>query len=51
MHTGFSWVGTGGIASKENVKRFTETQVPLLPRDASGLADMYFSTWFNQVLC
>lgn len=42
-------MGTGGIASKESVRRFTETQVPLLPRESCNLADMYFSTWFNQV--
>jgi hypothetical protein len=49
MHTGFSWVGTGSIVSKENVHKFTETQVPLLPRESVNSADMYFSIWFNQV--
>lgn len=49
MHTGFSWVGTGGIASKEKVKWFTENQIPILPRESVSLADMYFSSWFNQV--
>lgn len=49
LHTGFSWLGTGAIASKETVRRFVMEQAFLIPREDAPLADMYFATWFNQV--
>lgn len=48
MHSGFSWVGTGAIADKPVVLRFME-QLKLLSDSDALLADMYFSTWMNQV--
>ena len=49
LHTGFSWLGTGAIATKENVQRFIYSQTSLIAREHLILADMYFATWFNQV--
>eukprot|EP00026_Physarum_polycephalum_P000615 Phypoly_transcript_00616.p1 GENE.Phypoly_transcript_00616~~Phypoly_transcript_00616.p1 ORF type:complete len:1104 (-),score=138.14 Phypoly_transcript_00616:967-4278(-) len=49
LHSGFSWLGTGAIATKENVQRFIYSQTKLIDREHLILADMYFATWFNQV--
>jgi len=49
LHTGFSWLGTGAIASKEKVQHFVLSQSFFIDRTDLPLADMYFATWFNQV--
>lgn len=50
LHTGFSWVGTGAMVSKTNVRKFlSQLEALRVPPDTSIYADMYFSTWFNSV--
>lgn len=48
MHTGFSWLGTGAMTSRQSVVRFLD-QIKILSKEDALLADMYFSTWMNQV--
>eukprot|EP00742_Colponemidia_sp_Colp-10_P004161 GILJ01004440.1.p1 GENE.GILJ01004440.1~~GILJ01004440.1.p1 ORF type:complete len:479 (+),score=47.07 GILJ01004440.1:3-1439(+) len=50
VHTSFAWLGTGAIASQALVKSFI-VQMSSVGFDAFswGMADLYFTTWTNQV--
>ena len=48
--TGFSWLGTGAIASRKVVSNFLQQMATVADSpDIWNHADMYFSTWMNSV--
>lgn len=50
MHSCFSWLGTGALATRDNVVKFLK-QASVTDMDPLEFAygDMYFSTFLNQV--
>ena len=48
IHTGFSWLGSGSLVSKEIVKSFVQRSLSDSRQEHLPIIDNYFSLWMNQ---